>query len=419
MTADFTPIQPTLNDAERCHSLVNAARWPVLFAEAAKLRTLWDPWACPVDQLPLLAWAWSVDFWKAEWPEHRKRQVIAESRAYHEAKTTVLGYRMALGYVDAEFVRARLPRHAFFAGAAPTQESHDRWLAGLPEIRIYTAVFPIKRRPVRFLQADGTIVQRTLKGRFVGRRFRAHSAKSIVLDGRRPELRRPDGSVQRLVFEGVRIDSFGRLLSDPERLVIPAPLRSTFQVGKRLRGRFVGDGKANGTRVISLSFSTGVDVFRPNAVSPGLTAIDVVPRQMWDVMPPGRGWFISRARKGRGIQRNRADELAYLSIRLADGSRPEYGGRMRNRIGRTRVRRAPFTATVLAHLSGPPKHGFPVGRFVKVGPEARIAEAINALAVTQAARDTVYLDINSVRPITYGDLARLPENVRAGAIIRI
>ncbi|MGX7745891.1 hypothetical protein M9H71_24930, partial [Rhodopseudomonas parapalustris] len=119
------------------------------------------------------------------------------------------------------------------------------------------------------------------------------------------------------------------------------------------------DGKANGKRVITLSFSTGTDVFRPNAVSPGLTAIDVVPRQMWDVGPPGRGWFIGRARKGRGIQPNRTDELAYLSIRLADGSRPEYGGRMRNRIGRTRIRRKPFTATVLAHLAGPPKHGFP------------------------------------------------------------
>ncbi|PZA12471.1 phage tail protein I [Rhodopseudomonas palustris] len=416
MTEPFPSLLPYQAPAEHCHSLVNAARWPKLFAEAASLRTLWNPWTCPAEQLPLLAWAWSVDFWKPEWPEHRKRQVIAESPAYHEAKTTVAGYRMALGYVDAEFVRARLPRHAFFVGSAPTKESHDRWLAGLPEIRIYTADYPIRYRPVPFLMPDGTIVQRTLKGRFVGRRFVARSAKAVVLGRWRPELRK-GGTVQRLVVAGVRTDASGRLLSDPERLVIPGPRRNTFQVGKRLRGRFVADGKLAGQRVILLSFTTGGDQFIPAVMSPGLTPIDATPRKMWEPQPAGRGWFVGMRLKGRGIRPNRADEQAYLSIRLADGSSAELG-RMRNRIGRSRIRRKPFTATVVAHIAGPSKRGFPLGRYLRAGPEPRIAEVISALAVTQAARDTLYLDHNSVRPITYGDLARLPDDVRFGAVIR-
>ncbi|WP_111360793.1 phage tail protein I, partial [Rhodoplanes elegans] len=130
MSADFPSLLPIAGTAERCHSLVNADQWPGLFEQAALLRTLWDPWTCPEAQLPLLAWAWSVDVWKTGWPLHRKRQVVAESRAFHEAKTTVLGYRMACGYVDAEFVRARLPRHAIFAGGAPTPASHQAWLDG-------------------------------------------------------------------------------------------------------------------------------------------------------------------------------------------------------------------------------------------------------------------------------------------------
>ncbi|MBB5046795.1 hypothetical protein HNR60_001543 [Rhodopseudomonas rhenobacensis] len=416
MSADFNPIQPTIGDAERGHSLVNAERWPVLFAEAAKLRTLWDPWTCPADQLPLLAWAWSVDFWRSEWPEHRKRQVIAESPAYHEAKTTVAGYRMALGYVDAEFVRARLPRHAFFVGAAPTKESHDRWLAGLPEIRIYTADYPIRYQPVPCLEADGTIVQRTLKGRFIGRRFVVRSAAAVVLGRRRPELRK-GGTVQRLVFAGVRIDASGRLLSDPERLVIPGPRRNTFQVGKRLRGRFVADGRLASQRVILLSFTAGGDQFIPAVMSPGLMPLDATPRRLWEPQPGGRGWFVGRSLKGRGIRPNRADEQAYLSIRLADGSSAVLG-RMRNRIGRTRIRRARFTATVLAHLGTTPKSGFPLGRYLRAGPEPRVVEVLDALAVTQAARDILFLDINSVRPITFGDLARLPDDVRYGAVLR-
>ncbi|MDC7787366.1 phage tail protein I [Rhodoplanes sp. TEM] len=413
---EFPSLLPIAGAAERTHSLVSAARWPDLFEKAALLRTLWDPWTCPAAQLPLLAWAWSVDIWNPAWPEHRKRQVIAESPAFHEAKTTVAGYRMAVGYVDAEFVRARLPRHAFFVGAGPSEASHQAWLDGLPEIRIYTADYPVRYAPVPVLQADGTIVQRTLKGRFIGRRFRVGSAERIVLGRWRAELRR-EGAVQRLVFAGVRIDASGRLLQDPERLVIPGPRRDTVQVGKRLRGRFLADGTLAGQRVIALSFTRGGDAFLPNAVSPGLTPIDTVPRRMWEARPAGRGWFVGRPLRGRGIQPNRAEEQAYLSIRLADGSSPALG-RMRNRIGKTRIRRAPFTASVLVHIAGPAKHAFPRGRYLRAGPEARIAEIVNALAVTPAARDTLSLDINSLRPLTYADLARMPDDVRYGAVVR-
>ncbi len=400
MTVQFPSLLPIAGVAERCHSLVNASRWPRLFAEAELLRTLWDPWKCPADQLPLLAWAWSVDFWRSTWPEHRKRQVIAESPAYHEAKTTVAGYRMALGYVDAQLVRARLPRHALFAGATPTAGSHAAWLSGLPEIRIYLAAYRIKTKR---------------KGRFVGRLF-AGSAARVVLGRRRAELHR-DGSIQTLVFAGVRIDDSGRLLSDPERLVIPGPQRSTVQAGKRFRGRSVADGRLAGRRVIALSFATGGDMFIPNAVSPGLSAIDAEPRRMWEARPGGQGLFACRSRRRRGVRPNRADEQAYLSIRLADGG-SEQLGRMRNRVGRSRLRRKAFTASLLVHAPGPAQRAFPVkGRYVRRGPEERVAELLNAVGVTQAARDTLFVDINSLRPLVYGDLVNLPDDTVYGAVI--
>lgn len=416
---DVVGLLPTHADVMprlRLLSEVNVERLPSLFALAALVRRLWDPWTCPSPQLALLAWAWSVDIWRPEWPEHRKRQVVAEARVFHERKTTVAGYRMAVGYMDAEFVRARLPRQAFFVGAAPTKDSHEAWLAGLPEIRIYTADYEVRYRPVPVLAVDGTITMRTLKGRFIGRRFKVGSAARVVLGRWRPELRKA-GAVQRLVFADVRTDASGRLLSNPERLIIPGPRRNTFQVGKRMRGRYLADGLLAGRRVIELSFTKGGDLFLPNAISPGLTVIDAEPRRMWEARPGGRGWFVGRSLRRRGIRPNQADEQAYLSVRLADGS-SEQLGRMRNRIGRTRIRRARFTASVLVHVAGPPKHGFPRGRYLRQGPEARVAEIVDAVGITQAARDTLYLDINSVRPIGYGDLARLPDDVRYGAVIR-
>jgi hypothetical protein len=312
-------------------------------------------------------------------------------------------------------VRARLPRHAIFAGGAPTPQSHQAWLDGLPEIRIYTADYAMRHRPVAVLMPDGTIVQRTLNGRFIGRRTTVRSAAAIVLGRWRPELHRA-GTVQRLVFADVRRDASGRLLAMAERLIVPGPRRATTMVGKTLRGRFVADGAIAGQRVISLSFTAGGDVFVPNAVSPGLTAIDAEPRRMWEAREGGRGIFAGRSRRGRGLRANRADEQAYLSVRLADGA-SETLGRMRNRVGRSRIRRLPFTAAVLVHIATPLARRA-IRRFARRGPEARIAEVADALAMTRAARDTLTLDHNSVRPLVWGDLARVPDDVTYGVVLR-
>ncbi|VVN67296.1 hypothetical protein PS726_00177 [Pseudomonas fluorescens] len=49
---------------------------------------LWDPWACPLDALPYLAWAVSVDQWRSDWPESVKRRVVAGSLDLHRIKGT-------------------------------------------------------------------------------------------------------------------------------------------------------------------------------------------------------------------------------------------------------------------------------------------------------------------------------------------
>lgn len=66
------------------------------------LRTLWDPFACPVNLLPYLAWALSVDRWDPDWPEATKRNVIASSFYVHQHKGTISALRRVvepLGYL--------------------------------------------------------------------------------------------------------------------------------------------------------------------------------------------------------------------------------------------------------------------------------------------------------------------------------
>lgn len=69
------------------------------------LRDLWNPWVCPIELLPWLAWALSVDEWEENWPEQVKRQVVAKSIQVHLHKGTygavedaiaVLGIRVDL-----------------------------------------------------------------------------------------------------------------------------------------------------------------------------------------------------------------------------------------------------------------------------------------------------------------------------------
>lgn len=52
------------------------------------VRDLWDPSACPVDVLPWLAWAFSVDNWNPEWTEAQKRGAVAASFDVHKRKGT-------------------------------------------------------------------------------------------------------------------------------------------------------------------------------------------------------------------------------------------------------------------------------------------------------------------------------------------
>ncbi|WP_430664159.1 phage tail protein I [Klebsiella michiganensis] len=67
------------------HTEAGTAR---LSAITVALRTLWTPTASPVDLLPYLAWALSVDRWDKDWPAERKIAAIQRSYWLHRRKGT-------------------------------------------------------------------------------------------------------------------------------------------------------------------------------------------------------------------------------------------------------------------------------------------------------------------------------------------
>ncbi|HCQ7474752.1 MULTISPECIES: phage tail protein I [Klebsiella] len=67
-----------------------------LSAITVALRTLWTPTACPMDLLPYLAWALSVDRWDKDWPAERKIAAIQRSYWLHRRKGTRAAVRRVI-----------------------------------------------------------------------------------------------------------------------------------------------------------------------------------------------------------------------------------------------------------------------------------------------------------------------------------
>lgn len=66
------------------------------------LRDVLDPAITPLAFLPFLAAHESVDLWFDDWPDERKRQMVAEAVQLAALKGTREGARRFLAYVDAE-----------------------------------------------------------------------------------------------------------------------------------------------------------------------------------------------------------------------------------------------------------------------------------------------------------------------------
>ncbi len=49
---------------------------------------LWNPWTCPVEMLPWLAWGLSMDSWDNRWPVAVRRQRVASAIAIQRRKGT-------------------------------------------------------------------------------------------------------------------------------------------------------------------------------------------------------------------------------------------------------------------------------------------------------------------------------------------
>ena len=96
MSTALLPSNGTQLERLAAQALAQIERVPV------PIRDLLSPTRCPVELLPYLAWAFSVDRWESTWSEATKRQVIASAYYVHAQKGTIGALRRVvepLGYL--------------------------------------------------------------------------------------------------------------------------------------------------------------------------------------------------------------------------------------------------------------------------------------------------------------------------------
>lgn len=89
--SDLLPLNSTDLERAAAQAGVQATDLPVI------LRSLWNPETCPLNLLPWLAWAWSVDDWSDDWSERQKRDTVKQALAVQRIKGTIGAVRRALG----------------------------------------------------------------------------------------------------------------------------------------------------------------------------------------------------------------------------------------------------------------------------------------------------------------------------------
>ncbi|BAO20614.1 putative tail protein I [Pseudomonas phage PPpW-3] len=90
MSDHLLPPSATAQERALSETIARISDVPVLVRES------WNPETCPVELLPWLAWAFSVDEWDAAWSEAEKRDVVAQSYNVHRHKGTIDAMERAL-----------------------------------------------------------------------------------------------------------------------------------------------------------------------------------------------------------------------------------------------------------------------------------------------------------------------------------
>lgn len=88
--SDLLPSSATAQERALAETVARVSDVPT------RARDLWNPDTCPIELLPWLAWAFSLDEWDATWTEDQQRTAVKTSYSVHRYKGTIGSVKDAL-----------------------------------------------------------------------------------------------------------------------------------------------------------------------------------------------------------------------------------------------------------------------------------------------------------------------------------
>lgn len=397
------------------------------------LRALARPYAASTAFLPWIAWGLSVDLWRTEWPEERKRVAVATSLTWHARKGTRAAIRHGLEMSGARVRRFVTPPSKTFAAPRLTAEERDRFLSMFAQVRVYPYVrrAPAGRHFARFASGPsgapsafaGPIAAVGANGRRWTRRA------TLWDDGTETDL-----TVREFRLE--RVGTFGATAYD--EVVIPARKTRSLHAGGPPRARsFLVDDQGVRRRIVRVardvdySYRLGREI--RTTVWPDERLVDVRPEIVAEPHTAthgamfGMGFCGCGRREGVTLHRvflppSRAWRYLYERWYLHDPERVPEARRRSTHAGYARLGMPPHTAEVRVSITGR-RSRWTLGRFVYGFPVAQpgdgIRDARQAVAASKSLRDKVLLDTRNWRPPRVGDRVGLGDDVKIGQLIEV
>lgn len=412
-------LPPNRTPLESAMSAVIAGSFP---RGVGAIADIFDADRCPAELLPFLAWELSVDLWDDRWHEATKRKACRDAYRLHALKTTLAGVREHVALTGARLKRAFRPGGNFHYPAMDDAR-RSSWLDRLPQIRL-----------------EHFSERAEVKARAYYRRSRQRSWDRLTFDrdedewsfdatGPLMDMAGDDPAPARAAsylgycwirasrgpsLMGTRAIWWDRgqqravTLSQPEagvyQVMVPSDAPRSYQGAAHFGTAHLQRSRAD-DRIVTFrptgdagSFAIGFGV-EPTVVSPRL-----VPTKR---TPPAAAAFLGRYAANVFLRRSIADRLMVEQVSIHVADRMNARRRARMYFGHARIGGAPFSAELQIEVPmRRPRsrrgawHG---AGYLKAADMRPLANAIQAVKVSKAFRDTIRIDTAMHRTVEFSD----------------
>jgi len=390
------------------------------------IRELIRPYEVPATHLPWLAWGLSVDLWRNDWPEEKKRVVTAGSLRFHARKGSRSAISEAIRTMGGDPIRYTVPPAKTFLMPAYTQAERAAFLSLFAQIRLY----PYVARGLNNKYAHFTSKAFGRSKAFLGEGtpFDTHSYSRWVRTGKLWDR----GVETTLTTRAIGLESVGNFAASAyDEVILPGrPARGLYLNAVPKASMFAFDDfGAVRERVIKVSRSTNYELRLPretySTIYPRGELIENRPESVYEQHTGQSGALYLGGGKqfieGKHLPPTASWKYVFERWYLHDPDRITEARARSIHIGFTRLGMPPYHAEINVRLPGKINKSA-AGRFVTgyliATDKPLISDTREAVNVSRSCRDKVLLDTKTYRSLRLND-RMLIGSARLGQYVKV